>query len=340
MAYTIYDIARLANVSKSTVSRVLNNQGNISMEARERVLKAIKELNYQPSKLARGLSVGFDAILVLSRPAKTTANNPFFSEIIHSIAVRAEEANLDVILQTSTNSEDELQKCVAKIKEKLIKGIIMLSSPANEDFFIQLDGYNIPIVVIGKIENDYHNVYSVDTNNFQDSYDLTKYLIEQGHQKIACLHSPLDFHVSIDRLEGYKLCMKDYHLPIDSEWMIDSGYTLESAYEASKKLLKLTNKPTAVFATDDLKVTSVYKTAALLGVSLPDQLSIVGYSNTGYKPFFSPALTSIEIPVHELGDTAATLLFSKIKKNTSINPKTIVPTEMIIQDSVIPAYHV
>lgn len=334
MAHTIYDIAQLANVSKSTVSRVLNNQGNISKESRDRVLKAIKELNFQPSKLARGLSVGFDAILILSRSAKTTANNPFFSEIIHSISLKAEEENMDVILQTSKNNEDELEKCIAKIKEKMIKGIIMLSSPANEDQFKQLDHFNIPIVVIGNVENSYRNIYSVDTDNYQDSYNLTKYLIQQGHKKIGCLHPPLDYHVSVDRVHGYKDCLRDYHLPLHEEWIMESDYALESACRAASEFLRIKDRPTAVFATDDLKVLSVYKESALCGVSIPDDLSIIGYSNTSYTPFFSPALTSIEIPVNILGETAAQLLFSKIKKDSGIDPKTIIPTEMIINESV------
>ena len=171
MSPTIYDIARVAGVSKSTVSRVLNKQTNISPEARDKVLKAIDELNYQPNKLARALtSSGFDAIMVIStRSTKTTAGNPFFSDVLHAITAKAEEEGFDVILQTSNSSEDDLLKCVSKIKQKMIKGIIMLSSPANESFFTTLDAYGVPVVVIGKVEGEYQNIYSVDTDNFHDS---------------------------------------------------------------------------------------------------------------------------------------------------------------------------
>lgn len=333
MGHTIYDIARVAMVSKSTVSRVLNNQSNISVESRERVLKAIEQLNYQPSKLARALSSGFDAIMVLSRSAKTTENNPFFSEIIHTISTNAEDENFDVILQTAKNSQDELQKCIRKIKEKLIKGIIMLSSPADENFFQQIDPFNIPIVVIGKVEGHYKNVFSVDTNNYKDSYDLTQYLIDKGHREIACLHSPLDYHVSIDRLEGYKSCMKYNGLPLKNEWIINSGYTIDAAHQSAKKLLG-NNVPTAVFATDDLKVMSIYKMAAENGISIPEDLSIVGYSNSNLHPFLAPSLTCKEIPVKKLGDIAVQVLFTKIKGNQDQIPHTIIPTENIIQDSV------
>lgn len=334
MAPTIYDIANLAKVSKSTVSRVLNNQSNISPEARERVLKAIEELNYQPSKLARGLSSGFDAIMVLSRPTNTIAGNPFFSEILHVISNKSGENNYDVIIQTSINTGDALEKCVAKIKEKMIKGILMLSSPANEGFFKQLDQYNIPIVVIGHVTGEYKNVYSVDTNNFHDSYELVQYLITKGHTNIACLHSSLDIHVSIDRLEGYKKCLIDHGIEPSNEWIMECGYTIDSAYEAVKSLFKLESRPTAIFATDDIKMMSIYKYAMEKGIKIPDDISIIGYCNSEIFPLLSPLPTHIEIPIKELGITATEILFSRIKENIEAQKQTLIPTRKVVQGSV------
>jgi len=335
MGPTIYDIARVANVSKSTVSRVLNNKDNISEESRLRVMKAIEELNYQPNKLARALtSAGFDAILVMSRSTKTTAGNTFFSEIIHSISTRAEVENFDVIIQTSKNSKDELEKCIEKIRGKMIKGILMLSSPANEDFFKELDKYNIPVVVIGKIEGDYQNIYSVDTDNFNDSYQLVQHLIDQGHTDIACLHSSLDYHVSIDRLEGYKKCLIDNGIPLRSDRIIDSGYTMEKAYETSESILKSNDLPTAIFAIDDLKIIGLYNTTAKLGLTIPNDISVVGYNNGVFLPLLSPPLTGIEIPVIKLGEIATDFLFKQIKNEAEQTDRIIVPTKLIERKSV------
>ncbi|RHW42642.1 LacI family transcriptional regulator [Neobacillus notoginsengisoli] len=334
MNYTIYDIARLANVSKSTVSRVLNNQSNISETARARVLKAIEELNYQPSKLARGLSAGFDAIMVLSRAAKTTADNPFFSEALHLVSQRAEDENFDVILQTSKNSRDELEKCIKKINEKMVKGILMLSSPANEQFFKELDQYNVPIVVIGKVEGDYQNIFSVDTDNYQDSYDLCKLLIDKGHTDIACLHSPIYYHVSVDRLSGFQNCLRDHNIMPATKRIIDGGYTIESAYSALKQIFDGGQKPTALFATDDLKVLGAYKFAAEHGIEIPGEISLVGYSNSSFTTFLSPQLTRIEIPFKRLGEEAMNLLFTKIKGCEFKSKRVLIPTEKIFASSV------
>ncbi|HFR3110916.1 TPA: LacI family DNA-binding transcriptional regulator [Enterobacter hormaechei] len=311
MSPTIYDIARVAGVSKSTVSRVLNKQTNISPEAREKVLKAIEELNYQPNKLARALtSSGFDAIMVIStRSTKTTAGNPFFSDVLHAITAKAEEEGFDVILQTSKSSEDDLQKCVGKIKQKMIKGIIMLSSPANESFFATLDEYGVPVVVIGKVEGNYQNIYSVDTDNFRDSAILTDSFIKHGRTKIACLHAPLDYHVSIDRLAGYKSSLEKQGIAINPDWVIDGGYTHESALQAACQLLSSDNPPDAVFATDSMKLLSLYRAADALNLTIPEQVAMAGYSDPMLSLILTPAPGGFDIPTRKLGEESCYVLF-------------------------------
>lgn len=323
MSPTIYDIARLAGVSKSTVSRVLNKQTNISPEAREKVLHAIEALQYQPNKLARALtSSGFDAIMVIStRSTKTTAGNPFFSEVLHTITAKAEEEGFDVILQTSHSPSDDLRKCESKIKQKMIKGIIMLSSPADESFFSQLDKYDIPVVVIGKVEGVYSHVYSVDTDNYRDSITLTNALIESGHKKIACLHAPLNYHVSVDRVNGYKQSLTLHEIPLNGSWVVDGGYTHETALQAARELLSQKTLPDAVFATDSLKLISLYRAAAEKKLSIPQQLAIVGYSNETLSFILTPPPGGIDVPTQELGQQSCDLLFSLMAGKRS--PKNI-----------------
>ncbi|WP_434659102.1 LacI family DNA-binding transcriptional regulator [Klebsiella sp. MISC125] len=333
MSPTIYDIARVAGVSKSTVSRVLNKQTNISPEAREKVLRAIDELQYQPNKLARALtSSGFDAIMVIStRSTKTTAGNPFFSEVLHAITAKAEDEGFDVILQTSHSAEDDLQKCESKIKQKMIKGIIMLSSPADESFFSRLDKYDIPVVVIGKVEGQYQNVYSVDTDNYRDSIELTNALINSGHQHIACLHAPLDYHVSIDRVNGYKHSLSAHHLELHDEWIVDGGYTHDTALSAARELLSH-RLPDAVFATDSLKLMSLYRAAAEKNITIPDQLAVVGYSNEMLSFILTPAPGGIDVPTQELGEQSCGLLF-KLIAGKNMPQNITVATHMLLPEA-------
>ncbi|ELE6492516.1 LacI family transcriptional regulator [Enterobacter kobei] len=335
MSPTIYDIARVAGVSKSTVSRVLNKQTNISPEARDKVLKAIDELNYQPNKLARALtSSGFDAIMVIStRSTKTTAGNPFFSDVLHAITTKAEEEGFDVILQTSKSSEDDLLKCVSKIKQKMIKGVIMLSSPANESFFSTLDAYGVPVVVIGKVEGDYQNIYSVDTDNFNDSATLTDNFIKNGRRKIACLHAPLDYHVSIDRLAGYKASLAKHNIAFHSDWIMDGGYTHESALAAAITLLSSPVPPDAVFATDSMKLLSLYRAADELNLMIPEQVVIAGYSDPMLSLILTPAPGGFDIPTRKLGEESCNLLFRRIGGQPAPQ-KVLVDTHFVLAASL------
>ena len=335
MSPTIYDIARAANVSKSTVSRVLNNQTNISPAARERVLKAIEALNYQPNKLARALtSAGFDAIMVIStRPAKTTAGNPFFTDVLHAITARAEKEGFDVILQTARNTQEALDKCLLKIRQKMIKGIIMLSSPTDEHFFCDLDSAAVPVVVIGKVEGDYQNIYSVDTDNFQDSLTLTEALIRKGHRRLACLYAPLDHHVSVDRLAGFQHALEQHGLPCDPGLLVDGGYTHESAHIAAVALLSASPLPDAIFATDSLKLLSLYRVASLKNIPIPDAISIIGYGNDLLSLMLTPTPGGIQIPAQTLGEKSSEALFDIISGKATPR-RTCVKTEVRLTDSL------
>lgn len=334
MAPTIYDIAKHANVSKSTVSRVLNQKKNISEHSKQCVLKAIKELNYQPNKIARALTSGFDAILVISRPSNTTAGNPFFSEVIQSITSVAEFENYDVIIQPSKNTDEVLSKCISKINDKMIRGIILLSSPVREDYFETLDKYDIPIAVIGKVERNFNNIFSVDTDNFGNSHRLVQHLIDNGHKDIICMHSPLKYNAAIDRVKGYKQCLIDNGIEINEDKIIDCGYSLDEAREKSLNFLQSKPSPTAVFAVDELKILGLINTASQLDMSIPDDISIVCLSNGTTPQMLSPSLTGIELPVYKLGEIATQMLFQRIKGIPIPDDHVIVPSELTERSSV------
>lgn len=333
---TIYDIARVANVSKSTVSRVLNNQSNISDESRQRVLDAIKELDYQPSKLARALTTsGFDAILVLfSRPSKTTTGNPYFSEMLNIITEHAERENFDVIIQTAKNTDEYEKKCIEKIENKMVKGLIFLSSPTNEGFLTKLDKYKIPIVIIGNVTGKYRHVYSVDTNNNMDSFSLCQYLIQYGHRHIACLHAPLNYHVSLDRVSGYKKAMTASGLPVNEQLIIDCGFTMEEAYIATKKILTSSIKPTAIFATDAIKAMGIYRAIKELNLRIPEDISVIGYNDEHIEPLLHPLMNGITIPIKKLGESGVNIMFEHIFGRSTCAAYTQVKTVIKKCDSV------
>ena len=333
---TIYDIANKSGVSKSTVSRVLNGSKNVSKDKEKKVLQAIKELGYTPNKMAQGLGKGStNTILVTSRRTQnTTLGNPYFSDVLQAIAIESQNHNFDIIFQTAHSADEELNKCIYKIKEKMIKGIIILSSSMDESFLSELNKYEIPIVVIGKVDHSLKNIYTVDTNNFNDSYSMVLELIKRNHKKIGCIHSSKNVHVSIERIKGYRQALFDNDLDIRSDWIVDGGFLLDEGVEAAKILLTQNDRPTAIFATDALKLFSIYQVASDLNIQIPEELSLIGFNDNTLSPFFKPRISGVCIPTEQLGMRATQILLDAINDAENIENNTLIPTKLELTSSL------
>ena len=230
MKPTIQLVAKKAGVSMSTVSRVMNNHPSVLPETRSRVLSIMKELDYTPNQLARGLSSnGFNNILIIfTRSSTQAADNPYFGNIIGSIGMVAEQNDYDMILHSNNNEDNEIEKAVSMINSKLIKGIVLLSSRTNSKFLEILAGTGIPIVVIGKhnpaLQSEY--IVSVDTDNYKDCYDIGDYLLQMGHTHIGCIHAPLNHYVAVDRVQGIKDCLNVHNIALSEDCFVDGGDTV------------------------------------------------------------------------------------------------------------------
>jgi DNA-binding LacI/PurR family transcriptional regulator len=334
---TINDVAALAHVSISTVSRVLNNHPAVSRKSRERVTSVIKELNYEPSKLARSLSSnGFDAVLIVyTRSSRFAIDNPYFNIMVNAIGAVAEEAGFELILQSSADDKREVTKTLAMIADKLVKGVILLSSRVGDTLIQALAGLDIPVAVVGKIGSKVPtaNIFSVDTDNFNDSYNVCKYLLDMGHRRIGCIHAPKDHYVSLDRIRGFAKAITESGAEVEDDLFGDGGHTLDSAYDAALKLLCVRQDITAIFATDDIKALGVYQAAKQLSLSIPDDLSVIGYNDYTFSKMITPPLTTVAVPIHDLGVIAAIKLFAMIKKGM---PETdsVLPTDFKVRMSV------
>ncbi len=320
MKPTIQVVAQIAGVSMSTVSRVLNNHPAVLPETRAKVLAVMKELDYIPNQLAQGLSSnGFNNILIVfTRSSNQASDNPYFGNIISSIGSVAEQNNYDLILHSDYNEENEIKKALSMISSKLIKGIVLLSSRINGKFIEVMAGTNIPIVVIGKfnpkIKSDH--IISVDTDNYKDSYEIGDYLVKMGHTQIGCIHAPLTHYVAADRVQGFKDALSANHIEILTGCYADGGNTVESAYMAALNILCSNNYLTALFATDDIKALGVYKAAQNMGLRIPEDISVIGHNDFDFSPLLTPSLTTIRVPIHELGMISASKLFSMILHGT------------------------
>ncbi len=226
------------------------------------------------------------------------------------------------------------------INSKLIKGIVLLSSRTNSKFLEVLAGTGIPIVVIGKYNPSIHSecIVSVDTDNYQDSYEIGDYLLQMGHTHIGCIHAPLNHYVAVDRVQGLKDCLKTRHIAFDEDCFVDGGDTVDTAYMAALNLLCSNRQLTAIFATDDIKALGIYKAARNMNLRIPEDISVFGHNDFDFSSLLTPPLTTIRVPIHELGMISASKLFSMIKSDKKETSQ-MLPTKIQFRSSVANLKH-
>ncbi len=335
MSSNIKDVARLANVSITTVSRVINKSEHIKPETRHRVLDAIEKLNFRPNKLAQSLGSGFQAIgVVATRTSYQAFGNPYFSIVLQAIGETAEKKNYEIILCSSSDENIEIDRCVSMINSKVVQGLLLLGSRINDRLVEELNRTGFPFVLVGRVidEELSKNIYSVDTDSFKDCAEAVEYLISLGHRRIGCIHAPLKYVVSKDRLDGYIEAHKKAMIPVDYSLVADGGYSSDHAYEAALKLLRNPHPPTAIFATDDIKAMGAYKAMTELGIRIPDDISLIGHNNYEISQVITPSLTTIDVPIYDLGTASARILFSLIEGGMP-EKRSILETKFIRRDS-------
>ncbi|HEY8362023.1 MAG TPA: LacI family DNA-binding transcriptional regulator [Tissierellaceae bacterium] len=318
MAVTIKDIAKLANVSIATVSRVINNKpGGVSEETRKRILELVKELGYQPNAIARSLVTKKTKTIGLIIP---DISNPFFPDIARGVEDGAYMYGYNVFL---CNTDDNLAKeseYINALKEKYVDGIIFTSSSIpKHEHMVALIKSGIPVVIIDR-RIDFEDVYGVFVDNYEGGYIATKYLIDLGHRRIACIAGPLHTTTAKDRLEGYKKALMESGISIEEELIFEGDYKINSGIVGAEKVLQ--HKITAIFACNDLMAYGAYKTIKSLGYKIPDDVSVIGFDDIQLSQILEPQLTTIKQPAYDMGLTAASMLI-KLVEGQKLNKRVI-----------------
>ncbi|WP_031314288.1 LacI family DNA-binding transcriptional regulator [Caldanaerobacter subterraneus] len=335
MNVTIKDVAKRANVAPSTVSRVIADSPRISKETKERVWKAMEELGYYPNAIARSLAskVTNTLGLIMPRSTEEAFSNPFFPEVMRGISVVAHREKYDLLLSTSGNKEEEKEAVIRMVKGKRVDGIILLSSRTTDELIPWLRDEKFPFVVIGK-PLDARGVYWVDNDNIGASKLATTYLIKHGHREIAFISGSLEYVVSLDRLDGYKLALEENGLTFKRELVEQEEFSEDGGYRAMMKILERA-KPTGVVVTDDVMAFGVIRAAIDKGFRVPEDISIVGFNNIPLSAFANPPLTTIDISTFELGIKSAELLIARLKQKEIESDHIIVPVKLIERKSCV-----
>ena len=334
----IKDIAKLAGVGVSTVSRVLNNHPDVKKETRDKVLEVIKEHNYVPNNSARILkSNNMKHIGVLVKGVF----NPFFSEMLKIIEMHINQIGYTMILHhyydQNDSSSSEAEVLVSFIKEKRLQGVICLGGNFEGVREESVEGLDVPIVltsVDSSIEISSNLFSCVGIDNEKAAYEATNYLIQKGHKHIGMiLGDEFDAGVSNRRAIGYMRALEENHIPINKAYITLGGYDFEPAYESVKKLLSEEEHITAIFAISDIMAIGAGKAVIDLGYKIGEDISILGFDGLDIGKYYNPALTTIKQPQRKMAYDSINLLVQLIEKKCE-NQRCVLETKLVERMSV------
>ncbi|MDD9269624.1 LacI family DNA-binding transcriptional regulator [Paenibacillus sp. GCM10023248] len=299
MKSTIKDVARMANVSISTVSRVLNNPDIVAKDKRDNILDAIKQLNYTPNALARGLIHKRTQTLGVLIP---DISNLFYAELIKGMEDAAHQSGNNLIICNTDNNQDRKNSSFKVLSEKQIDGIVLTSEPVYPDSYEMFKQLGVPIVLAATHSLEYE-IPSVKVNDELAAFDAAEYLIRRGHRQIGMISgSMLDPISGLPRIQGFLRALRAHGIDLDPEKCIEHGnYHFNDGYEAMKRLHKKFPGMTAVFATSDERAIGCISYLHENKIKVPDDISVIGFDNTRIAGMSFPKLTAVAQPLHEMG---------------------------------------
>ncbi len=331
MTPTIKEIAERAKVSIATVSRVLNNDHRVTEKTKKNVRRISEELNYKPNILARNFVKKKSNVIGLILPE---ISDEFFTEIIKGVDEVTFTHGYYTMVASSHKYRTLDESILTFMQNGIVGGMILLVSSLNNNIRGILDQSKIPVVMIsGHNETGKYDAVSID--NYQGAFDITEYLIvEKGVKKIAHISGPLDNDDALLRKRGFLNALKKHNLTVNNAWFIKGDFTRASGESALNELLKMKNKPQAVFAANDMMALGCYDAAAKAGVKIPNDIGIAGFDDIFVSKYLSPGLTTVRVQIEEVGKTAADILMKKIQGRTnSSHPVVKIATKLILRGS-------
>ncbi|MBO8169610.1 MAG: LacI family DNA-binding transcriptional regulator [Thermoanaerobacteraceae bacterium] len=312
----IKEVAKRANTSIATVSRVINNSSNVKEETRQKVLKAIKELNYQP--LTRQPVVRENQFIGLVVP---DVSNPFFGKMARGLADAAGKFGYSIILcniDGICGGEDDY---LLDLIENRVDGVIYASSHRIREVIKRAKQKKVPLVMLDR-EIKYTDINTVTIDNNYGAFLATEHLISLGHKKIAFIGGPKNFQISEQRRIGYEKALEKYGLSYDEELVYAGIFTMESGFKAMKRLLEDKKNFSALIAANDLMAIGAINCLSQHGISVPDDVSVVGFDDISIASTMEPKLTTVAYPIERISERSLELLMKQIS-NEDVSPEKI-----------------
>ena len=331
---TMKDVAQRAGVSVSTVSRVISGSNRISPATKDKVRAAMKELDFHPNAIARSLaSKTAGAIgLVVSRSPENAFANSFFPEVIRGIGSVLGRHGYYLLLIMTDDPEVERSQTLAALQSRRVDGAIVTSSRVSDPLFRQLLDEGRKFVLIGRVLEDLPVSY-VDNDNVKVGYMATRHLIEAGYRRIAMISGDPEYVVSLDRIEGYKKAVSEAGMEFRKEYLVNAGFTREAGEEACCKLLALDEPPDAVFAADDTMASGAIRAVLKSGLRVPEDVGVIGVNDDPLASMMRPTLSTVRIPVFELGVWAARILVDLLSNGETVPRQMVLPGKLVVRES-------
>ncbi|MFC0045822.1 LacI family DNA-binding transcriptional regulator [Metabacillus iocasae] len=324
----IVDVAKKANVSTATVSRVLTNSSAVKKDTAEKVLAAIEALNYQPNLLARQLRRMETKTILVVVPDIT---NTFFSKVLRGIEFVANQSGYQVLLGDSLNDSKKESDYLHLLRQRKADGMILLTARLSEKEIEEI-ALEFPVVLACEYTPGL-NVPTVSIDNVQSAKKATDYLVSLGYKRIGFISGPFDVVLGRDRLEGFRQSMIENKLGEKDLLVQEGDFTFESGYAAMGTFLDMQEPPEAIFAANDEMAIGAIKAIHSKGLKVPNDISVVGFDDIAFASIFEPSLTTIAQPSFEMGETAMKLLIKQLNKEEIEKKQYILEDKLIIRET-------
>ena len=300
---TIYTVAREARVSMATVSRVVNGNPNVKPETRQKVLDVIKQLNYRPNAVARGLASKKTTTVGVVIPNIT---DPYFAELALGIDDVASMYKYNIILTNSDSDDEKILKVVRSLLAKQVDGLIFMGHDVSDNLRNEFESTNTPVVVAGSVVND-DALPSVRINYQAAAKEATEFLLKHGDQQVAYITGPLRYSINgEDRLNGYKEALANNNVPFNELLVIETDGSYQAGYAKAQEVIEKGLK--AAYVTDDSLAAGLLNGLTDAGISVPDDFELISSNDTNYTKVVRPTITSITQPLYDLGAISMRLL--------------------------------
>lgn len=337
MAVTVKDVAKHAGVSPSTVSRVCNNNPAISKETRDRVLQAIEELGYelsatQETPTARTIkNIG----IVLPPSDREAYENSFYLKAIRGISQICNQRQVASTIVTGKDYEEILQSIRTLHRSNSVDGFIMLYSRKDDIVINYLCEQGLLYVVVGKPDELASQTICIDNDNLLAGREAADYLYNLGHRRIGYIGSINDFMYASDRRAGYQLSLMLHNLPVRQDYCVEMESVNATQSDDLNKMLSMADRPTAFVVSDDMLALALERCCVQMGLSIPNDVSIIAFNNSLYAQLASPQLTAVDINSYQLGQEAAAQIINHAENPNLSATKIVIPHRIVERDSCI-----